>query len=144
MFQIYAHGEITEFTNAPIGPTYPTGYGNEVYYYGQDGLMRHSPARTKYSSPYNYDPIVLFDTGEDPTDSAYSDRMRGWAPEKFDKCLGMGEMRFSWGDRDAVNKMIRAYFDDPLREVIKVIEMCNVSSGYPVWLICWKTEKKEG
>ncbi len=89
---------------APDVVMYDSGWGDEKYYYGEDGLMRHWPARTKHSHPYHYDPIVLIDTGVVGDGSAYSDRMVQWDSKKFYDCLrkhtgGKGELAFSWGNR---------------------------------------------
>lgn len=123
--------------------TTPTGYGNEVYYHDEDGFLRHFPARTKYSHPYNYDPIVLIDSKAEGDESAYSDRMVGWNYDKFYACLhkindGKGEMAFRWGDRRLVTALMRDYNDDPGLQVTRVVEMCNASTGYPVWLVVYK------
>ena len=69
--------------------TTPTGFGDEVYYHDEDGFLRHFPTRTKYSHPYSYDPIVLFNTGAKGDASAYSDRMVGWDYDKFYGWLGL-------------------------------------------------------
>lgn len=124
-------------------PSTPTGFGDEVYYYDADGFQRHIPARTKYSHPYSYDPIVLFDTREKGDASAYSDRMVGWNYNKFYACMGKlnngkGEMAFRWSDRQLVTALMRDYNDDPVLEVTRVVEMCNASNGYPVWLVVYK------
>ena len=123
--------------------TTPTGFGDEVYYHDEDGFLRHFPTRTKYSHPYSYDPIVLFNTGAKGDASAYSDRMVGWDYDKFYACLGkinngQGELGFRWGDRNLVTALMRDYNDDPVLEVTRVVEMCNASTGYPVWLVVYK------
>lgn len=132
------------FLHTPKNPpqdAYPTGWGDELAYHDQDGT-RHIPPRTKFSHPYSYDPIVLFDTGEKSTDSAYSDRMSQWNYEKFRASMkDQGEMHFSWHSKDAVQKFLRAYYSENTTEVLhvtRVVEMCNASSGYPVWFIEWK------
>ncbi len=133
---------IAQMRQKPING-HPTGWGDEVYYYDGD-LLRHYPPRTKQSHPYSYDPIVLIDTKEEGNGSAYSDRMMGWDPEKFRACMAdVGEMRFQWGNSQVVQRMARAYFDDVTLKVVKVIEMCNSSTGYPVWLIVWKSTKEQ-
>lgn len=127
----------------PNVKTHPTGWGDEVYYHDDDGMLRHFPARTKSSHPYSYDPIVLIDSGKEGDGSSYSDRMVGWDHDKFYTCLGKlnngkGEMMFSWGNRKLVTAFMQDYNDDPGLEVTRVVEMCNVSNGYPVWLIVYK------
>jgi hypothetical protein len=121
----------------------PTGFGDEVYYHDDQGLLRHFPPRTKYSHPYSYDPIVLLDSGTEGDGSAYSDRMVGWDYNKFYACMGKindgkGEMCFRWGSRELVTAFMRDYNDDPGLIVTRVVEMCNVSNGYPVWLVVYK------
>lgn len=128
---------------SPTVHTTPTGYGDEVYYHDEDGFLHHFPARTKYSHPYSYDPIVLIDTGVKGDASAYSDRMVSWNYDKFYACLGKintgkGETAFRWGNRELVTSLMREYNDDPGLEVARVVEMCNASSGYPVWLVVYK------
>ena len=137
-----SYGFLIQSKPRPNVVTHPTGYGDEVYYHDEDGL-RHFPARTKYSHPYSYDPIVLIDTGVKGDASAYSDRMVGWNYDKFYACLGKinngkGEMAFRWGDRKLVTALMRDYNDDPALEVTRVVEMCNASTGYPVWLVVYK------
>lgn len=122
--------------------SHPTGFGNEHYYYDGD-LLRHYPPRTKHTHPYSYDPIVLIDTGVEANGSAYSDRMSQWDYDKFRAAMkNTGEMHFSWHNKNLVQNMAREYFDDPTLKIVKVIEMCNASSGYPVWLLTWYSNKK--
>lgn len=127
--------------------THPTGYGDEVYYHDEDGFLRHVPTRTKRSHPYNYDPIVLIDSGEKGNASVYSDRMVSWDYDKFYACLhkinnGMGELSFRWASRDLVTALMRDYNNDPGLEVTRVVEMCNASNGYPVWLVVYNDSQK--
>lgn len=122
----------------------PTGYGNEVYYVDDNQIGRHYPPRTKATHPYNYDPIILIHASGNITSSAYSDRMRSWEPEKFDFAIGqgVGEMRFSWGRTEAVNAFLHSYYDDPTIKIVKVMEYCNVATGYPCWFLAWGSAKK--
>lgn len=127
----------------PSVPTTPTGFGDEVYYHDEDGFLRHFPPRTKDRHPYSYDPIVLLDSKTKGDASAYSDRMVGWNYDKFYACLhkindGKGEMGFRWSDRNLVTALMRDYNDDPGLQVTRVVEMCNASTGYPVWLVVYK------
>lgn len=87
--------------------------------------------------------MMLFDTGVAGNASAYSDRMTSWNHDKFHACMGKlnngkGEMSFHWGDSKLVTAFMQDYYDDPKLEVTRVVEMCNASSGYPVWLVVYK------
>ena len=132
----FAYGEVPK--NAE-----PTGFGDEVWYHDKEGNIRHSPPRTKMSHPYSYDAIVLFNTGKPTNGSAYSDRMQEWDYEKFNKHLGTGEIKFRWGSQSSVETFARLYFDDVTLKVTKVVEICNVATGYPVGLICWHSDKNK-
>ena len=119
--------------------TYPTGFGEEVYFYDKSGYTYHVPSRTKSSHPYNYDPITFFQNGDEDQVYVYSDRMQQWDYEKFNKAIeGKGEMAFRWADKEAVTQFMRSYYDDVGLTVCSVVEMCNASSGYPLWLIGYK------
>lgn len=125
---------------------FPTGFGEEKYYHDADGFMRHHPPRTKWSHPYSYDPIEVVFTCGDATGSAYTDRMTSWDYTKFYDELGKlnkgkGEMSFSWSNRELVQKFCRRYFNDKSMTITRVVEMCNQSTGYPLWLISWNSKK---
>jgi len=128
--------------------TYPTGWGDEVYYHDEDGFICHIPPRTEFSHPYSFDPIVLFYTGKEHQRADYSDRLQQWDYDKFKKCMEeagnvSGELHFRWGNRDQVTKLMRLYYDDPKLEVVKVVKQCNANSGYPLWIIYYNPGAKE-
>jgi len=125
----------------------PSGWGDEQYYYGKDdGLQRHWPARTKMTHPYSYDPIVSYhDAGVTPNASVYSDRMQGWDSAKYTRCVethfGKTGYGSGWSNSKNVLAFMRDYIGDPELKLCKVIEMCNVSNGFPVWLITYASNK---
>jgi hypothetical protein len=97
----------------------------------------HPVRKTKYSHPYNYDPFVLWQ-GEGESNAAdYSDRLLQWDYDKHNElCMKhFGNVRQRWNDRDPqkIEAFLRDYHNRPEIKLVKIMEMCNVSSGYPLW-----------
>ena len=135
-----AKGKTT--THPPGVHLQESGRGDEKYYYDVDGHIHHVPPRTKYTHPYSYDAITLFNNGDTATSSVYSDRMAQWDYEKFRKAMEeQGELGYDWHDGEKVTKMCQTYFDNPTLQVVKVVELCNVATGYPVWHIMYTTKE---
>lgn len=124
--------------------TYPTGWGDELYYHTDIGI-KHIPTRTKYSHPYSYDPIVQYDNGKESNGSVYTDRLMQWDYEKYNKCAlkHFGDTR-QYFDRltpKQIQAFLREYLDDKKLILVKSIEMCNASNGFPLWLLQYKGSK---
>lgn len=101
--------------------------------------------RDRYSHPYSYDPIRLWgDEKAEASSSAYTDRLMQWDSDKYSllskKHFTRGHP--SWGAEHAkeIEAFLQDYIDDKTLKLVSITEFCNVSSGYPVWLLRWKTE----
>jgi hypothetical protein len=98
--------------------------------------------KTSHTNPYNYDTFIMI--GEPniaPTKGAcYSDRLMQWDFKKHDKCLeavfGEGDTGQYWSSRspEGIEKFLRLYFDDSSIELVRVLQGCNASNGYPFWV----------
>lgn len=101
------------------------------------------PVKTKYEYPYSYDPILQYGTVESKKcdGSAYSDRMYMWNPDKFDQCFhkafGHQSDYFSDKSPSQIQSFLREYYDNEKLVLVRVVEYCNVSNGYPCWLFQW-------
>ena len=116
-----------------------------------DWRLRH-PQHGKYTHPYSYDAFILWEKNKSKGNgSAYDDRMRQWDREKWDKAHkkayppkfdGGGPSR-RYADPKATQKFLRLYFNDSKLQLIRVIEECNVSNGYPVFCFIYRTGKRK-
>jgi len=109
--------------------------------------------RTKAEYPYSYDPFVVWQDRsgamekvcEDATGSVYTDRLLQWDWDKHnDLCLKhFGDKGQYWDNRDPkkIEAFLRDWTNDPKLHLIQVREYCNVSNGYPTWLLVYKGEK---
>lgn len=116
---------------------WPTADGSDEYcFLDEDGHWTHMPRRTKYSHPYSYDPITHYRSDEKGTDACYSDRLSQWDYKKYDACV---KKHFKGGGGFASKKeteaFMRDYMDAPKLQVTKLVEVCNASSGYAVFVI---------
>lgn len=99
---------------------------------GEDG---RPVQKTKYTHPYSYDPFVLWKGKGDANGSVYTDRLYQWDYEKADR-LGKKHMpgkRWDNAQPSQIEAFLREYLDAPDLKLVKIIEYCNVSNGYPVW-----------
>jgi hypothetical protein len=116
-----------------------------------DDLMRNNPVRTKAEYPYSYDPFTTWGgPSEDCNGSVYTDRLRDW---DYDKTQRIGDEVFgrsgNWFGRGLnpkkVELFLQRWMDEPALRLTRVVEYCNVSTGYPVWRLDYHTpEKKNG
>jgi len=108
-------------------------------------LQRQDPPRTRARYPYSYDPFTIWGDPH-PNDrcngSDYTDRLEEWDYKKFNELAKEiyvdGDQRAapfnSFNCRgDLIQKFLRRYHDAPDLELLRVIEYCNVSTGYPTW-----------
>jgi len=108
-----------------------------------EDLRPSKPRRTKWSFPYSYDPFTVW--GEPFPNAAcngsvYVDRLEEWDHKKFARLIEevrVGEPHgrlFGEGCRgDLVQKFLRRWHDKPNLRLLRVIEYCNVATGYPTW-----------
>jgi hypothetical protein len=104
--------------------------------------------RSKLSHPYTYSAFVLWPmsfgkpiTGWDS--AVYTDRLQQWDPDKYAR-LGQKHMagkRWDNATPEQVQAFMREYNDDPDLRMVALQECCNVSNGYPIWILHYKTGK---
>jgi len=98
--------------------------------------------RTRYSHPYSYDPFICCGSNGPTNEGCYSDRLFSWDRKKAEACAerhlnGVSE----YGDLKKVQEFLRDFFDEPKLKLVYVLQMCNVSSGCPVWYFGYNTPK---
>lgn len=108
-----------------------------------DGLPR---TRSKMTHPYSYDPFVIWkDPNLTATNTVYSDRLHQWDYKKHnDLCeKHFGNQGQYWDRRapKAIEAFLRDYNDNPTLELVRIVEYCNASNGYPCWRLDY-TESK--
>jgi hypothetical protein len=117
---------------------------------GDEDLGRQDPPRTKSSHPYAYDPFTIWGAhSPNPkcNGSVYVDRLEQWdrakykqlAEEVYEGCRPFDSYNCK-GDR--IQEFLRRWNDDPALKLLRVIEYCNWSSGYPTWRLDYITKKK--
>jgi len=96
--------------------------------------------KTKWSNPYNYDPIIQFVTDEQPNNSVYTYRLIGFNLEKYsDLCLkhfgNFGNSDHYWNNRspEKIQSFMRDWTDNEKLKVVNVVEYCDIETGYPTW-----------
>lgn len=116
-------------------------------------LQRQDPPRTRMTHPYSYDPFTIWGKAEpDPccNGSDYTDRLEEWDYKKFHEIAKEtyvgGARPFNSQDcrGDLIEKFLRRYHNAPDLKLLRVIEYCNQSSGYPVWRLNYVTPSKDG
>jgi len=100
--------------------------------------------KTPLTHPYNYDPFVIWENGEENNSSVYSDRMLQWDWNKFNECakkvFGNEGQIFYDRDPEDIEKFLRLYFDEPNLILCRITQHCNQSTGYPLWRFDYKKE----
>lgn len=110
--------------------------------------------KTKFTNPYDYDPILQFSARSKLPEngSCYSDRMSQWDYKKYrDLCEKHfkgknGDPGGDYFDRRTpadIEAFLREYFDKPELTLLRVEEHCNVSNGFPVWFFAWNNPVAE-
>lgn len=99
--------------------------------------------KSKSEFPYSYDPICIWgDEYADNNGSIYTDRLLHWDFPKHDElCMKhFGDKGQYWNNRDPnkIEAFLRDWVDDQELELIYITEFCNLSNGYPTWLLAFK------
>lgn len=108
--------------------------------------------RTPSSHPYNYDMYVLGNWGHQSTDSSmYSDRFQLCDSDKEGKLSFHALKRkhmpqngdyFTCVPKATIELILSEWYDKPI-ELTALLQGCNVSSGYPLWLFYFRDKKSE-
>jgi hypothetical protein len=101
--------------------------------------------REQHDHPYSYSEFFIYGDRQvirsKGLEAVYSDRLQQWDYEKYERCCE--EHPKAWrrpvGDRAAMSAWMTAYMGKPV-DVVALAEGCNVSSGYPYWIV-WFREK---
>lgn len=96
--------------------------------------------RTKQELPYGYDEFFIFgdrETVKVARHAVYSDRMSQWDYDKFwaayeEHLKGCGG--FPSAGQKSMSAFMSRYYDRPIT-VLALAEGCNISNGYPYWII---------
>ena len=104
--------------------------------------------RTPSTHPYNYDSYVLWRNlpNDKVCDGAYSDRMRQWDSEKFERCwkehCGTGQY-WSEYSQEQITNFVRAYYDNQEIQICYLQQCCNQATGFPLWYVAFYKPKAE-
>lgn len=113
-------------------------------------LTRDDPIRTKQSHPYSYDPFTIWGypgPSKKCNASDYTDRLHQWDYRKYDS---IAREVYTEGARpfdshhcrgDLIEVFLQKYHNDPTIKLLRVIEYCDASSGYPTWRLDYVTTK---
>jgi hypothetical protein len=102
--------------------------------------------KTKWTHPYNYDPIIVYFGSARKGDSAvYSDRL--WQGD-YNKCEASinsirstdPQQRFRNDDPKQVEQFVSLYYNKQV-EVTAIVEGCNASNGYPYWIFYFRVKQ---
>ena len=114
-----------------------------------DGKIVNSeqkPRKTPITHPYSYDPFDIFTTGKKANGSIYTDRLLMWDFDKHDKLCQkhFGNERQGWRDRSPklIEKFLRDWGEDPKLVLTRIVEYCNLSTGYPTWRLDFYSDLK--
>lgn len=114
-------------------------YAREFCFAGHD-------KRTPETDPYAYDPFFLRGSRSSVNGamSAYSDRLRSWhTPEAFDAAKksanieGHGDYWWRHTNLAQMSRFLSALNARPCK-CVGIAEGCNVSNGYPYWIVWWR------
>lgn len=124
----------TSFGYHTVFSRYLDEYGNPV-------------ERTPETNPCSYDTFMIYrkDVNEKVNYTCWSDRLWQWDYKKYNElCLKhFGNQGQVFYDREPnlIQKFLRDYLEDDQLELIYIMQGCNQSSGYPLWLFAVKTSK---
>lgn len=120
------------------GADWSAGSGATGRSYGYRWVYSHRENRTKEDWPYSYSDHYLVGTAAKGDSAVYSDRLHQWDHVSFSRAYARtGDYTKSL--RKASDFMT-TYYNKPIT-VSAVAEGCNVSSGYPYWVL-WFHEAK--
>ena len=98
--------------------------------------------RTPQTHPYSYDTFVTWENKYKikPSGSVYSDRLFQWDSEKYNTYC-----KKHWGNHgqyfsetpEKIEAFLRDYFSEPKLILCRVMQTCNKSSGYPIWIFSY-------
>ncbi len=116
-------------------------------------LGRQDPPRSKHNRNYTYayDPFTIWGAPrahKECNGSDYTDRLEQFDRPKYHRlieeiykpehCQIFSEHHCRG---DLIEKFLRAYHDDESIKLLRVIEYCNWSTGYPTWRMDYVTTK---
>lgn len=116
-----------------------------------DDLMRHDPPWSKQSHPYCYDPFTIWGAprpNKACNGTVYTDRLDQWDHAKYEQ-LASKHYRSGYErpfdsyrcKGHLIEAFLRDWFDDPELKLLRVIEYCDASSGYPTWRLDYTSKK---
>lgn len=113
--------------------------------HSEPDIQYSNPVKTKWDYPYSYDPILIYKSSNFKQDkSFYSDRLVLWdKKENLDILKKKYHLNdYCWSNQpvEVLNNFISDFFEQKI-EINRIIEMCNVSNGYPYWLINYSVIK---
>lgn len=100
--------------------------------------------RTKRDYPYSYDPFVVWDNRQDAKaeSAVYSDRLLQWDYDKTrelsKKHFGESGDYYSRRRPESIEAFLCDYFGKKIK-LAMIMECCNVSSGYPIWIFYYQS-----
>ena len=98
----------------------------------------HLGTKTKFTNPWDFDPLLQFSNGQASAHTVYSDRLARWHPpaivkELKQKHFGSESDYYSDYTAEKLQDFLRELMSKPSLVLNRVEEHCNVSSGYSVW-----------
>ena len=89
-----------------------------------------------------YSDSAIFDNGEKPNGTVYSDRMLQWDYKKHDDLCQkhFGDKSQYWSGRspEKIQAFLRDYMNDQNVLLCRIEYCVNASSGYPIWRFDYK------
>lgn len=109
---------------------------------GEDG---RPVERTKWEFPYSYDPFVIWSNGGQANETVYTDRLSQWDYEKTERLITkhLRGMRWENAPPERIENFLREYLNVPTLELVRVMECCNWSNGFPLWRLDFFVPKEE-
>lgn len=116
-----------------------------------DGMVIERP---KSEYPYNYSSFCIFNIEKDklaeieknknPIYSIYTDRMFMANPDRYNRLsleiFGDKSQYFNSRSPKKIEAFLQEFYSDKSLQLIKIIESCNSSTGYPCWYFKYSTD----
>ena len=134
-------------------------YDDDEVHYSAAGMVWHgsgykdehgrSIKKTPQTHPYSYDGYVLHEANTDveANNTIYTDRLSMWDYDKKERLMQKHFAKTGdwWNEYspDQIEAFLRDWCDDPELKLRRVMQYCNVSSGYPLWRLDFKQTVKE-